>query len=306
MLAGMMARPAATSLRTNSGVIIASAIHWPRNQFIIMKKSMRILATVLACLSVVAAYAQYGGRPGGMGGGPRGPDFGGANAKLYGNNSAFSATLEVQGDASPQQKMTGKLAVDQGKSRFEMNMGADPHMKSMGMDQMIVVTRPDRKASYMIFPSQQAYVENPIPESQAPKPESAYKVEITELGKETVDAPSPAPRPACRVLAAAAGVVRLAAAFAADNRRDLLDDFAGLNFRREIRARPRDQRTAPFAAPPRTITPLNRPFNESAMACRKSPSAAEIVNDGGHAVDGLDFFEQVARGVGGFALLRNP
>jgi hypothetical protein len=152
-----------------------------------MKKSMRILATVLACLTVVAAYAQYGGRPGGMGGGPRGPDFGGANAKLYGNNSAFSATLEVQGDASPQQKMTGKLAVDQGKSRFEMNMGADPHMKSMGMDQMIVVTRPDRKASYMIFPSQQAYVENPIPESQAPKPESAYKVEITELGKETVD-----------------------------------------------------------------------------------------------------------------------
>ena len=31
----------------------------------------------------------------------------------------------------------------------------------------------------------------------------------------------------------------------------------------------------------------------------------EIVNDRGHAVDGLDFLKQVARGVGGFALLRN-
>jgi len=37
------------------------------------------------------------------------------------------------------------------------------------------------------------------------------------------------------VLAAAAGVVGLAAALAAHNRRDLLDDFSGLNFRREIR-----------------------------------------------------------------------
>ena len=37
------------------------------------------------------------------------------------------------------------------------------------------------------------------------------------------------------ILPAAAGVVRLAAAFAAHNRRDLLDDFAGLNFRREFR-----------------------------------------------------------------------
>ena len=37
-----------------------------------------------------------------------------------------------------------------------------------------------------------------------------------------------------RVFAAAAGIVRFAAAFAADNRRDLLNDFAGLNYCREV------------------------------------------------------------------------
>ena len=154
-----------------------------------MKNYLTAIATAFACLSLFPAYGQYGGRPGGMGGPPPGPQFSGASAKLFGDNSAFSATMEVQGESGAgSHSMTGAIAVDQGKSRFEMNMAAmDPHMKSMGMDQMIMVTRPDRKVSYMMFPSQQAYVENPIPDTTAAKPESAYKIQITELGKETVD-----------------------------------------------------------------------------------------------------------------------
>ena len=46
--------------------------------------------------------------------------------------------------------------------------------------------------------------------------------------------------------------------------------------------------TAPPAAPPSTITPLNRPLSASATACRKSPSdVAEIVDDGRNAVHRL-------------------
>ena len=43
------------------------------------------------------------------------------------------------------------------------------------------------------------------------------------------------------ILAASARVVRLAAAFAADDGGDGLNDFAGLNFRGELRADARDQ-----------------------------------------------------------------
>ena len=50
------------------------------------------------------------------------------------------------------------------------------------------------------------------------------------------------------ILAAAAGVVRFAAAFAADNRRNLLNDFAGLNLPDEIRRDRRDERHASRAA----------------------------------------------------------
>ena len=50
-----------------------------------------------------------------------------------------------------------------------------------------------------------------------------------------------------RVLAAAAGVVRLAATLAAHDRRDLLDDFASLDFRGEFRRDRGNQRhTAPM------------------------------------------------------------
>jgi outer membrane lipoprotein-sorting protein len=154
-----------------------------------MKYNLTPIATMLACLILVPAYGQYGGRPPGMGGPPPGPQFSGSTAKLFGDNASFSATMELQGESGAgSQAMSGKIAVDQGKSRFEMNMGAaDPHMKAMGMDQMVMVTRPDRKVSYMMFPNQQAYVENPIPDTAAAKPQSDYKVEITELGKETVD-----------------------------------------------------------------------------------------------------------------------
>jgi hypothetical protein len=153
-----------------------------------MKKHLIILAAVIIGFAHSSSLAQPGMR-GGMGGPPPGPQFGGSMAKLFGNNSAFSATMELQGEAAPRNRpMTGKIAVDQGKSRFEMDMSAaDPHMKEMGMDKMVMVSRPDKKVTYMLFPGMQAYVENPLRDLAAAKPESDFKVEITELGKETVD-----------------------------------------------------------------------------------------------------------------------
>jgi hypothetical protein len=163
-----------------------------------MKKYLVVLAAVVAGLSFSIAQAQPGMRAG-MGG-PSGPRLGGDMAKIFGENSAFSANLEMQstgGPAGDGMTMPGKLAYLEGKSRFEMDMSqmksskmppqAAEQMKQMGMDKMVAIARPDKKVSYLIYSGLQAYVENPIQDPDAAKSEADYKIETTELGKDTVD-----------------------------------------------------------------------------------------------------------------------
>jgi hypothetical protein len=165
-----------------------------------MKIHHQIILTGALCLGMVSAHAQFGPRPGAMGGASHGVGFSGSTAKLFGDNSAFSAVLEMQTPGGPGgETMTvpGKLAFDQGKSRFEMDMAqmqgakvppeAVAQMKSIGMDKIIVISRPDKKVSYLIYPGLQSYVESPAQDPNADAPASDFKLETTELGKETVD-----------------------------------------------------------------------------------------------------------------------
>ena len=121
-------------------------------------------------------------------------------AKLFGDNSSFSANLEMQtGGGGGAEAMTfpGKISFDQGKSRFEMDLtqmkgGSLPpqaaaQMKSMGMDKMLIIARPDKKVAYQVYPGMQAYIETPLSEQESSVSPSDYKMELTELGKETVD-----------------------------------------------------------------------------------------------------------------------
>ena len=165
-----------------------------------MKNRTKTLPLVLAFLTSLPAYAQFGGPPGGGMGGAPGPHIGGAMAKLFGDNTAFSATLdmEVKGPSAEQSvNMPGKMAFEDGKFRFEMNLGDmkggqmrpqdAAHMKAMGMGTIVNITLPAEKISYKIFPDMQAYVESPIRNPEAAKPESDFKIETTEVGKETID-----------------------------------------------------------------------------------------------------------------------
>lgn len=150
-------------------------------------------------LSVYAAHAQPG-RPGGMGGPPPGPGLSGSTVKLFGENSTFSANLEMQtsggGEADPM-TMPGKIFFDHGKSRFEMDMSqlrggkmspeTAAQMKSIGMDKTIMISRPDKKVGYQVYPRMQAYLESPLPENEASGQSNDFKLDVTELGKETVD-----------------------------------------------------------------------------------------------------------------------
>ena len=156
-----------------------------------MKNHLTILTTAAFCFALIPAFAQLGGSPGG-------PKFDGAMTKLFGDNTAFTAMLESQiapksGDPI---MLPGKIAFDSGKARFEMNLSeakglqipadAAAHMKSMGLDQIMTISLPENKFLYLIYPGLQSYMENPLPDALTGTNQN-FKVETTELGKETVD-----------------------------------------------------------------------------------------------------------------------
>jgi hypothetical protein len=157
-----------------------------------MKKHLTIAAFVF-CAAFISAQAQ----PGMRGASPHGLDFSGATGKLFGDNSSFSATLEMQtAQGAGNNSVGGSIAVSDGKSRFEMDITktAGSHMnpqqaasmQSMGMANIVMISRPDLKVSRMYYPGLNAYVENSTSDAPAPAA-GAYKTDITKLGEETVD-----------------------------------------------------------------------------------------------------------------------
>jgi hypothetical protein len=163
-----------------------------------MKKLLPFFLALACCFAT--AFAQPGPRGGMMGGGsPQGPNLGGAMAKLFGENTSFSANLEFQlkpASGEPM-NMPGKIAFDQGKSRFEIDMtkamgsrmNADnaAMMKSMGMDSMVMLSLPEKKVTLLVYPGLNAYVENPMKDNEGTNKLDQYKVEVTEISKETLD-----------------------------------------------------------------------------------------------------------------------
>jgi hypothetical protein len=169
----------------------------------LMKSHMKWICLVCAAalFSAVNLQAQPGAGPGrGMTAGPPGPGLSGSTARLFGQNTSFSAQLEMQtaaGQGTDAMSIPGKLFFDQGNSRFEMDMSeikggmmspqAAAAMKSVGIDKTIVVSRPDKNAAYQIYPGVQAYIETKLPQKEASAPASDFKLELTELAKETID-----------------------------------------------------------------------------------------------------------------------
>lgn len=154
-------------------------------------KKLLLFSSLITTLGLAPAFAQLGHASG--------PHIGGAMSKLFGANQTFSATMEFQaaGPNGANITMPGKFNFDNGRARFEItmserrgaNLSADTlaHMKSMGMDSMISITRPDQKLIYIIYPGLTSFVAmTPQEKSDAVSPDD-FKVETTELGKETID-----------------------------------------------------------------------------------------------------------------------
>jgi hypothetical protein len=159
-----------------------------------MKKIFALFAGTILIFSLLSARAQFGSPAAGA----HGPSFGGSFGKLFGDNQTFSATLSLEtttptGDAIT---MPGKISYDSGKSRFEFNMSsvqgtkmppeAAAQMKSMGLDQMVSISRPDLKMAYVIYPGMNAYAESALGDSASTNL-SDVQMKTTAEGKETVD-----------------------------------------------------------------------------------------------------------------------
>ena len=160
-----------------------------------MKNRLATLAAIVISLSLLPVSAQ----PGPGKGAPGGPNWGGHMSKLFGANQTFSAAVEMQATDRSGKPLSipGKLSFDTGKSRFEVNMadmkggsmppGAAAQMKAMGMNENVTIQLPDKNLCYLIFPDMQSYVEMPLPKNNRAATNSDFKVETTELGKDTVD-----------------------------------------------------------------------------------------------------------------------
>ena len=157
-----------------------------------MKTKLQSLLTAILGLTLISAPAQ----PGGGMGEAKADIFSGGLKKILGDNKAFSAKMEIEatGPTGTPIKMPTKIAYNDGKSRMEMDMtkGGLPaemlaQVKAMGMAEMVIISRPDKKAVYMIYPGLKAYAEMPHPETETPEAVSKYKVETQELAKESVE-----------------------------------------------------------------------------------------------------------------------
>jgi hypothetical protein len=163
-----------------------------------MKKQNVIVVAALLCFAECSTQAQFGG----LGGAPQagGPSLSGPMSKLFAENSAFSASMEMQTkDPKTAESviMPGKIDFLDGKSRFELNMtqvkGArmSPEvagqLSAMGMSEMIAISRPDKKVTYLVYPGLKSYAEQPMAAQEAVTPEAKFKMEVSEVGKEILD-----------------------------------------------------------------------------------------------------------------------
>ena len=157
---------------------------------------LSLISASLVCEAQVQPRRGRAGGAGGMGGPPQ-PQFGGSMLKLFGENKAFTANLQMETkiEAGPM-SVPGKMALLDGKSRFEMDAtkikgggippGAAEQMKQMGMAEIINISRPDKNENYLIYPGLKAYAVMPAEKESATAAEKA-DMKKTELGKETVN-----------------------------------------------------------------------------------------------------------------------
>ncbi len=160
-----------------------------------MNQTARLLTALSLAALTAAASAQLPSR--GLEGAP-GIGSTGALLRFLGEHKAFIADINIgtknqRGDTV---LLPGKLTFSEGQSRLELDLakveaGRLPpvvmeSLKAAGMGELVIITRPEKKLSYLIYPGMQAFAETPVREEQAAESAKALKLETTRLGEENL------------------------------------------------------------------------------------------------------------------------
>lgn len=128
-------------------------------------------------------------------------------AKLFGgkvaNINAFTADADMSVTGGKQEhgpmQFTMQYAYLKGNFRTEMDMSSmvgakmkgdqAAQMKQMGMDKVVTIIQPGKDVMYMVYPSMRSYCEmHPSAfRKDAEKKDKEPKIDVTELGKDTID-----------------------------------------------------------------------------------------------------------------------
>jgi len=159
-----------------------------------LRQSYRLAAVLgLLLAGSGAVFAQMPGLGGGNG-------MNTAMLTLFGGNTAFTAHAEFR-VLDKNQKETDLMPANysflDGKTRVDVDLAqvksADVPaqflsvMKQYNMDQTVIISRPDKKLTYSIFPRAKSYAEIAMSKDEAAAAEKNYKLDKTPQGKETVD-----------------------------------------------------------------------------------------------------------------------
>ena len=149
------------------------------------------LTLILLAHNAVAAQLPTAGSPTGINT---------AFIKLFGDVSAFSARLDTQVlDQSGKEwlRMPMDFAALDKKIRMDINLEQSTSrdlpantitsLKQTGMDRMVSIFRPDKKASFVLYPRIKRYLTLPLAKGESEAMEKGLQMEKTTLGKETVD-----------------------------------------------------------------------------------------------------------------------
>jgi hypothetical protein len=150
------------------------------------------IALTLAWLAHGAAFAQMpsAGSP---------TDLNSGFMALFSSFPGFTAKVDTQVlDQSQKQtvRLLMTLAAMDKKVRVEVNLadvksGKMPEnalasLKQMGMDRVVSIIRPDKKATYVLYPGAQSYVTMPLAKEEVEAWDKGLQTQKTRLGKETV------------------------------------------------------------------------------------------------------------------------
>ncbi len=156
-------------------------------------RPINILFALLLVSLASVAHAQMPGTPdAGM--------FSASLKKILGPHTAFSATTDVHIFNKAGQEttaMTMGFATLGGNARIDVDTSAlrtkdvpadlIAQFKSMGMDKMFTIVRPDKKITYVIYPGLKSFAEIPMSAEETSARAEDLTMEKTILGKDTVD-----------------------------------------------------------------------------------------------------------------------